>query len=122
MVLNYNPIDGEIVSAVPLTNYDSQGDHPSIWFISNDSEIFTLTDENHKKYLWSIKEGVYVTPDEYLAEKWIATSLDGLKLNISKPLKGWETWRWILVVLLLFFIGWLIYMTKSSTKVASQLL
>lgn len=81
MVLDYNPsISGEEVTAV---GYTGLGDH-TVWYISDDSEIYTYIDVEEspgvivlgKKYLWSILDGVYVTADEHLAEKWTAVSLD----------------------------------------------
>lgn len=82
MVLDYNPVlSGEEVTAV---SYSGLGDH-TIWHISSDSEIYTYIEVEEspgvsilsKKYLWSILDGVYVTADEHLAEKWTAVSLEG---------------------------------------------
>ena len=82
MVLDYNPVlSGEEVTAV---SYSGLGDH-TIWYISSDSEIYTYIEVEEspgvsvlsKKYLWSILDGVYVTADEHLAEKWTAVSLEG---------------------------------------------
>ncbi len=98
--LVYTPkISGEEVTAVPfiLAGTESQRDASSdgaideprytIWKVSPDSEIYTYVKVEEspgggnivisKKFLWSILDGVYVTADEHLAEKWMAVTLDG---------------------------------------------
>ena len=86
--LVYTPkTSGEEILAVPFVNDDSAT--RTIWKISPDSEIYTYTEVPveespgggnmviSKKFLWSILDGVYVTADEHLAEKWTAVTLDG---------------------------------------------
>jgi hypothetical protein len=73
MVMEYNPTEGEEVKA---KIFDPATDH-TVWHISPDSEIYcySLNPEDgleDRRYLWTALEGVYVTPDEHLAEKWVA--------------------------------------------------
>ena len=87
--LDYTPkISGEEILAVPFTNDndDASAQH-TVWKVSPDSEIYTYVSVEEspgggnmvvsKKFLWSILDGVYVTADEHLAEKWTAVTLDG---------------------------------------------
>lgn len=104
MALDYDQCIGEQIQAKPYHTFD--GNHHTVWHISPDSEIYTIDAEGEKKYLWPILDGVYVTHDEHLAERWTAVSLEGFEIDLatkpsSDPLKAiaWIT-LWVVLFLL----------------------
>ena len=79
MTIDYSPNRGECLHAV---HYNSQPQH-TIWHLIPDREIYTMDEDSEKRYLWSILDGVYVTPDEYLAERWITTPVEHFKPDVE---------------------------------------
>lgn len=81
LAIDYKPERGEGLCTSPLT---FQSTH-TIWYVTPDSEIFTIDHDGEKRYLWSILDSVYVTPDEHLAERWTAVSLEGYGVPLTPP-------------------------------------
>lgn len=42
----------------------------TIWYTTPESEIYTIDSDGERKYMWSVLDGICVTPDEHLSEKW----------------------------------------------------
>lgn len=81
LVIIYNPEQGEDLTVTP---FNPQGEY-TIWHTTPDSEIYTIDSNGENRYLWSILNSVYVTPDEHLAEKWSAVSMEGYDVGLSSP-------------------------------------
>jgi hypothetical protein len=74
LALHYDENADEQVKVVPR-------EQATEWHITNDGQIYTDLKSGEKKYLWSISDGVYVTPDEYLAENWKMVSMEGFDMT-----------------------------------------
>jgi hypothetical protein len=81
--LEYGPEwSGEQVYAVPYfgPGLRPKGDRRettshTVWYLSTDNEIYTFISGGDgltpvRKYLWMVSDKLYVTPDEYVAERW----------------------------------------------------
>ena len=79
LAIDYDPSRGEEVRATP---FDGVSSH-TVWYTTKDSEIYTIDSDGEKRYLWNILDSVYVTPDEHLAEKWTAVSMEGFDIGLS---------------------------------------
>lgn len=106
LALNYNPVEGEQIKAVPF----GESELHTIWYVSPDSEIFTLDQDGEKKYLWSALDNIYVTRDEHLAEPWVTKTVEGKKVNLAPEhgvdrmkILGWSIFVVILILLLFLF-------------------
>jgi hypothetical protein len=103
LVINYRPERGEGLTASPLTPTAEN----TIWYLTPESEIYTFDSDGERRYLWSILDSIYVTPDEHLAERWTAVPMEGyietLKSSSPKENQGWNI-ALILVVLLTFVL------------------
>ena len=110
MALDYDPTAGELIRAVPYI--EGEGGNHTIWHVSSNSEIFTIDlagDGEHKKYLWSILDGVYVTHDEHLAEPWTAITSSGLISKLSEQKLSHTTWIIIILSIMLAIGVWRLY-------------
>lgn len=102
MVIEYNPTEGEEVKAKLFDHTDH-----TVWHISPDSEIYcySLNPEDgleDRRYLWTALKGVYVTPDEHLAEKWVAKT--NIILNRKSSNKFHLYAFFVIVVVLVLYI------------------
>lgn len=74
MILHYSPNDGEKIYG--MLQGSGAGEEPALWEITKDNSIFTIDKNGDKRFLWSILDGVYVTPDEYIAEQYTPIPLN----------------------------------------------
>jgi hypothetical protein len=95
--LDYNSRQGEDVFAVPYR----ENSIFTVWYITPKSEIYAIDDSGSKKYLWSILDALYVTPDEHLIEHWIAGEPDESPQPRSNHF--WYIF-WLIVIVLGIFI------------------
>ena len=110
MVIDYKPEYGECLTA---SRYNRNGYH-TVWYLTPDSEIYTIDQTGEKRYLWSILDGIYVTPDEHLAEKWTAVSMEGYDIGSPKPEPPPNDYTsLILIIILLFGIFFFIFRRKK---------
>ena len=109
LAINYRPECGECLSTSPLA---FQSQH-TIWYITPNSEIYTIDSEGEKRYLWSILNSVYVTPDEHLAEKWTAVSMEGYDIG-SQPQEKFTINPLIVCGVVLLFLIFLVFILKKS--------
>ena len=106
LAMDYNPKEGEQVTAVPY-----KGENHTIWYISPDNEIYSFDDDGEKKYLWSLSGSLYVTHDEHLAEGWDIVNMEGVDAKISEP-KKMDFIVPLLILLIIIMILWVIYFRK----------
>lgn len=111
MALDYDQTQGEQVLSTPYHNLS--GTH-TIWHVSPDSEIYTLDRDGERKYLWPILDGVYVTHDEHLAERWTAISLDGHDIALATTPPAMVMWPWLVLFLVIFLFG-VLYLRHRAT-------
>jgi len=105
LAIDYKQDCGECLSASPVT---LQSNH-TLWYVSPQSEIYTIDPNGEKRYLWSILDSVYVTPDEHLAERWTAVSMEGFDVGLSKPQNNTNN-HWILILAIVVMLVCLIYL------------
>jgi hypothetical protein len=100
--LHYDSSKDEEVKVVP-TNFSNL----TVWHSNENGEIYTQLPNNERKYMWTISDGVYVTPDEYLAENWKMVSLEGFDLtaDVADNHKSkMPMWVWGLVIIIILVI------------------
>jgi len=100
--LQYDSESGEAVSAIP---FKSSGD-TTVWYNTYDGEIYTIDvkHDGERKYLWNIMDGLYVTPDEHLAEQWKVTSPQGQTLSLPSDPANFRYLQWAPLVVLVIVI------------------
>ena len=108
--IDYKPEHGEGLCTSPLTLQSSH----TIWYITPDSEIYMIDSEGEKRYLWSILDSIYVTPDEHLAERWTAVSLEGYEtpLVTTGESKDDNLGTMAAIILLILVAVYLFYRTR----------
>lgn len=116
-VLQYDPSRDEQVFTIPYD--DSTITQATLWNISPDGEIYTILPDGTSKYLWTILDGVFVTPDEYLAEPWTFISLEGYDItsNVAEntcPISIFFKKYWVVVVVLAIVLLFLYQLRRES--------
>jgi hypothetical protein len=107
LAMDYKPEYGEGLKATPLA---LTREH-TMWYLTPDSEIYTIDSDGEKRYLWSILDSVYVTPDEHLAERWTAIPKDDIYLPAYPPTP--HSTNLLLVIVAVVLLLTIIYLVRK---------